>query len=146
MKWLKSSAKRVVGTTLKSAAPLLHEVKLAWDQRVETLSDIVRDAKSRNALAASSVPTRLSIIKSVLKTAGRTTIQTFVSVIFLAMLPMVGVSAMLRRKDVEYVVPRVSNRERMFPVIREPRINHAVEGAEAIREVPPGHVDLGDRP
>lgn len=144
MKWLKSSAKRVVGTTLKSAEPLLHEVKLGWDQRVETLSDIVRDAKSRNALAASSVPTRLSIIKSVSKTAVRTTIQICVSVIFLAMLPMVGVSAMLRRKDVEYVVPSPSKWYRTFPVVREPKINTHLEGGEATEEIPPGHVNLGE--
>lgn len=144
MKWLKSSVRNVI--TSVNGNSLSNEVKLAWDQRVETLSDIVRDAKSRNALAGSSLPTKLSIMSSVLKTAGRTTIQIFVSVAFLAMLPMVGVSAMLRRKDVEYVTPSPSKWNRMFPVVRKPKVNLHLEGEEAQEDVPPGHVNLGDRP
>lgn len=144
MKWLKSSVKRVVGIMLKSVKPLLHDVKLAWAVNRETLCDIVRDAKLRNALAASSVPTRWSIIRNVLKTAVRTTIQIFVSVAFLTMLPMVGVLAMLRRKDVEYVTPSPSKWYRTFPVVREPKVNTHLEGCEASLDIPPGHVNLGE--
>lgn len=142
--WQVSNVRKAV-TTSASVSLLSREVKQAWARSLATLNDTVQDAKLRNALAATSLPTKLSIISNGSKTAARTMLQIFVSVAFLLMLPMVVVLAMLRRKDVEYVVPKASKWYRTIPVVREPRINTHLEGEDSTGvEIPPGHVNLGE--